>query len=103
MASSHLNASRKEGEAGNVDMRVQYVEALSANKAKAGLGTNATLDGEAQWSCTPTAAADVPEEDELYDRKKDPHQLVNLIHQYPDVAQKLLKQLTLYMEELQAS
>lgn len=101
--SSHLNASRKEGEAGNVDMRVQYVEALSANKAKTGLGTNATLDGEAQWSCTPTATADVPEEDELYDRKKDPHQLVNLIHQYPDVAQKLLKQLTLYMEELQAS
>ncbi len=52
-----------------------------------------TLDGEAQWTCTPGAAYITPEGDELYDRKSDPFQLQNLIAEYPEIAQQLLNQL----------
>ncbi len=60
----------------------------------------ATLDGEAQWTCTPGAAYVTPEEDELYDRKNDKFQLKNVIKDHPEVAQKLLMQLRDYMDEL---
>lgn len=67
---------------------------------KLGLGNNNTLDGAAQWSCTPSASSEVPAEDELYDRKNDQFQLNNVIKQHPDVAKKLLLQLKDYMDEL---
>lgn len=63
----------------------------------------ATLDGEAQWTCTPGAVASVPENDELYDRHTDSKQLHNVIDQHPDVAAELLRKLRNYMEELRAS
>ncbi len=64
---------------------------------------NATTDGEAQWTCTPTSTAEVPDTDELYDRKKDPFQLNNVIGQYPAIAKELLGKLRAFMEELKAS
>lgn len=69
-------------------------------ETKLGLGTNNTLDGAAQWSCTPTASSEVPLEDELYDRKNDPFQLNNVIKNHPDVAKKLLLQIQDYLDEL---
>ncbi len=62
-----------------------------------------TLDGAAQWTCTPSAAYETPEEDELYNRKDDPFQLNNLINVHPDVAERLLKQLRSIMADLRAS
>ncbi len=64
---------------------------------------NASLDGEAQWTCTPASTADVPEEDELYDRKADPFQLNNVIKQHPEIAQKLYMRLQDIMAELKNS
>ncbi len=63
----------------------------------------ATLDGAEQWTCTPGAALIVPDSDELYDRKKDPFQLNNVISKHPDIAEKLYKQLRLFMGDLAAS
>jgi len=54
------------------------------------------------WSCTPGEVV-LPEGDELYDRRKDPFQLNNIIDQNPEVAKELLQQLKLQMAQLRAS
>ena len=61
-----------------------------------------TLDGEAQWTCTPGALAEVPQKDELYDRHKDPFQLNNIISEHPEIAKKLLLQLKDFILDLQS-
>ncbi len=71
-------------------------EALAAYKK--GL----TLDGADQWTCTPGSTQEVPAEDQLFDRKKDPFQLNNVIHEHQDVAGKLLKTLMTAMEDFKA-
>ena len=64
---------------------------------------NASLDGAAQWTCTPGSTTSVPETDALFDRKKDMFQLNNVISQYPDKAKEMFDQLRLFMSELRAS
>ncbi len=59
-----------------------------------------TLDGKAQWTCTPLAVSAMPERDELYDRKKDRNQLHNVINEYPEVASHLLDTLGSYLKSL---
>ena len=44
--------------------------------------------------------AEVPESDELYDRKNDPFQLNNVIAKHPDVARRLLNKLRAYISDL---
>ena len=73
------------------------------NKAYEAHKKMATLDGEAQWTCTAAASTEVPERDELYDRHTDPFQLHNIAHEHKDVAKQLLEQLKLFMAELRAS
>jgi arylsulfatase A-like enzyme len=55
------------------------------------------------WSCTPGAKAETPVGDELYDRKKDPFQLKNVIKDNPKVANDLWIQLRDYMLGLKAT
>ncbi|WP_303236653.1 sulfatase [uncultured Bilophila sp.] len=62
-----------------------------------------TLDGKDQWTCTPLAVADVPERDELYDRRTDRNQQCNVINDYPEIAAGLLKTLQNHMAELYRS
>ena len=52
------------------------------------------------WTCTPHSEVVVPDSDELYDRKKDPFQLNNIIDKDPEKAAELLKKLKLFMGEL---
>ena len=59
-----------------------------------------TMENEEMWSCTAGAKQECPEGDELYDRRNDPFQLRNLLDQKPDVGEKLLEQLKLYIGEL---
>lgn len=59
-----------------------------------------TMKDEAMWSCTAGAKQEVPESDELYDRKGDPFQLKNLISEQPEKAADLLRQLKLFIGEL---
>ncbi len=61
---------------------------------------SASLDGADQWTCTPTSSTDVPEKDELYDRKNDPFQLNNVAEQYPEIARKMYDTLREFMTEL---
>ena len=60
----------------------------------------ATLDGEDQWTCTPSSIAELPARDELYDRKKDPSQLNNVIDEHQDEAKELYYRLRAFMAEL---
>ena len=55
------------------------------------------------WTCTPNSVAEMPESDELYDRKSDPFQLNNILKEKPEVGQELLKQLMDYMAELRTT
>jgi hypothetical protein len=60
----------------------------------------AALDGEDQWTCTPSSLAEMPARDELYDRKQDPFQLHNVIDQHQEVAKELYYNLRAFMAEL---
>lgn len=63
----------------------------------------ATLDGEDQWTCTSAARSEVPERDELFNRRKDPFQLKNIAADNQGIAEELLDQLRMFMAELRAS
>jgi hypothetical protein len=58
---------------------------------------------EEMWTCTAGAKVDVPAHDELYDRKKDPFQLNNIMDKNPKVAKELLQKLKLFIGELRVS
>ena len=58
------------------------------------------MKDEAMWSCTAGAKQEVPDSDELYDRRADPFQLRNIIDQQPDKAAELLRMLKLHIGEL---
>mgnify|MGYP002626522689 CR=1 FL=1 len=72
------------------------------NKAWEAQQKMASIDGAAQWTCT-AASTEVPERDELYDRKTDPFQLNNIAHEHKDVAMRLLDELNIFMDELRKS
>jgi arylsulfatase A-like enzyme len=62
-----------------------------------------TLDGEDQWTCTPGSVAQVPEGDQLFDRKADPFQLNNIVTKDPKRAKELFDQLRELMAELRTT
>ena len=86
-----------------------YIHWLSnANKEEAKsptgwLAKDKVEHNEQMWTCTPGAEVILPEEDELYDRKKDPFQLNNIIKENPEKAKELLQELKLYIGELRTS
>jgi arylsulfatase A-like enzyme len=61
------------------------------------------LQTDEMWTCTPHSKVDVPEKDELYDRLEDPFQQQNIIDKNPETAERLLKQLKLFIGELRMS
>jgi arylsulfatase A-like enzyme len=61
-----------------------------------------TAQTEDMWSCTP-GEVQLPDGDELYDRKTDPFQLKNIINDKPEKGKELLQQLKLYMAQLRSS
>jgi hypothetical protein len=63
----------------------------------------ATLDGEDPWTCTVASSSEVPERDELYDRRTDPFQLNNIASDHPEKARELLNVLRSFMAELRDS
>ncbi len=78
-------------------------KAAPLNEAQRKLKEAATLDGEDQWTCTPGSIASVPESDELYDRRKDPKQLNNVLDKNPKIAHELLLKLQTFMQDLRNS
>jgi arylsulfatase A-like enzyme len=62
-----------------------------------------SMQTDDMWTCTPASEAQLPEKDELYDRKKDQFQLNNIIDKKPKVAKKLLKQLKEYIGYLRTT
>ncbi len=76
---------------------------LQNNSAQERYKEGASLDGAAQWTCTPSSSTTVPERDELYDRRKDPFQQNNVLDKHPDVAKKLFDLLRERISELRAS
>ncbi len=82
----------------------EEMEAMAAAVPAPAHGTGATtLDGADQWTCTPGSTVEVPADDELYDRHKDPFQLHNLISERPDIAKELLQTLKQHISAIVAS
>ena len=61
------------------------------------------LQSDDMWTCTPHAKVVIPERDQLFNRTVDPFQQNNIIDQYPELAQELLKKLKLFIGELRTS
>ncbi len=97
-SSTHLDAVGARTMADISD--ASAAQATASNDAQAHHKESASLDGEEQWTCTPASVAEVPEKDELYDRKNDPFQLKNIIDQKPEVAKQLYDTLREFMTEL---
>ena len=108
---AHVNSDhlRAVGGKGMFEEKVQAMKKLSdsqqleGNKAQEHYKEGVSMDGTAQWTCTPGSSAAVPEKDELYDRKNDPFQQHNVLDKYPDVAQALFDKLRLYISDLKQS
>ncbi|MBO4316727.1 MAG: sulfatase [Mailhella sp.] len=79
---------------------VKKADDSEMNESMKMLKEHTTLDDEEQWTCGLGSRTDVPEKDELYDRKTDPFQLNNVASQYPEVAAELLAKLTAFMDDL---
>ncbi|ACS78477.1 sulfatase [Maridesulfovibrio salexigens] len=58
---------------------------------------------EDMWTCTAGAKIEVPQHNELYDRRKDPFQLNNIAEENPEKAEELLQKLKLVIGELRTS
>ena len=95
MYTSHAAATQEIGRAvsDSVDDDTDYKAMEEYKKQR-------SLDGEAQWTCNPNTRTDVPEGDELYDRRNDPFQLNNIISEKPEVAAELLKTLRTFMTDM---
>jgi hypothetical protein len=95
---SHLKAvgGKSFGDAGE-GMKLDLGSEVEA-RHKSMLST----DGAEQWTCSPGSTVEVPDEDELYDRKKDPFQLNNVIKKNPKAAEDMLRKLKLFISDLQA-
>lgn len=62
-----------------------------------------SLQSDEMWTCTPGSEVIVPETDQLFDRKKDPFQLNNIIKDYPEIAKRLLQELKEYIGMLRTT
>lgn len=58
---------------------------------------------EDMWTCTAGAKIEVPQHNELYDRRNDPFQINNIAAENPEKAEELLQQLKLVIGELRTS
>ncbi|MBL3582587.1 sulfatase [Oleidesulfovibrio alaskensis] len=58
---------------------------------------------EEMWTCTAGAKVQMPEHNELYDRRTDPFQLNNIAAQKPEVAEELLQKLKLVIGGLRTT
>jgi len=92
----------RKADAGSAEETIQMVSIMYDLAGKGGGKLATTSQTEEMWSCTP-GEAEVPEGDELYDRKADPFQLKNIIKEKPEIAKELLQKLKLYMAQLKAS
>ena len=99
--SDHLTAMGRKGFALDQD-NMKGAENVEEAEGKT-LSYFDTLDGKAQWTCTPLAVADVPARDELYDRTVDRNQLHNVIADYPEIAAEMLRMLEAHMKALHNS
>jgi arylsulfatase A-like enzyme len=62
-----------------------------------------SMQTDDMWTCTPASEAQLPEGDELYDRKTDSFQLNNILDKNPEVGKKMLKQLKEYIGYLRTT
>lgn len=96
--SSHITATGGKG------YMEEWRKGFGADDSEKPAGTVlSSLDGADQWTCSPNSVAEVPETDELYDRRKDPFQLKNVLDKHPEVGKEMLLRLKEFMGELMTS
>ncbi|MCL4467118.1 MAG: sulfatase-like hydrolase/transferase, partial [Chloroflexi bacterium] len=89
-----------ERSSGHID---NALDMLPINVEEGQMRDAATLDGEDQWTCTPGSVAEVPERDELFDRRADPFQLNNIAAKDPGRASELYARLREFMADLRTT
>ncbi|MHB1416079.1 MAG: hypothetical protein ACYC1C_12595 [Chloroflexota bacterium] len=77
--------------------------ALRWSEGERRLLENASLDGEEMWTCTPGSVAEVPSDDELYDRKADPFQQNDVAAKNKGVTAELFDTFRDFMAELRTT
>ncbi len=97
---SHITAAGGKGITVTDTMKLS-AEAEKEKSVEQRYKESASLDSADQWTCTPTSTSEVPEKDELYDRKNDPFQLNNVVDKHPEIARKMYDTLREFMTELE--
>lgn len=77
-----------------------YIHWLAGDVNEKSVLVGEIRNDEEMWTCTVGAKVIVPENDQLFDRKKDPQQLHNIIDQHPEIAEEILQKLKLRFGEI---
>jgi arylsulfatase A-like enzyme len=92
----------KKQDAENLQEALEMISIMYDAGGRGGGKAATSSQTEEMWSCTP-GEVQLPDQDELYDRKADPFQLNNIITKKPEIAKELLQQLKATMAQLRAS
>ena len=87
---SYIHWVRKH-DAENLEEVMEMVSIMYDSAGRGGGKAARNSQTEEMWSCTP-GEVQLPDSDELYDRKADPFQLKNIIKEKPEEARELLQQ-----------
>jgi len=85
---------------------INWLDAKDINdprKIMSMFGFSKVEENKGIWTCTPGSVAETPKGNELYDRRKDPFQLDNLLERHPEMARELFQQMRDFMIELKTS
>ncbi|UCD58548.1 MAG: sulfatase-like hydrolase/transferase, partial [Candidatus Hydrogenedentota bacterium] len=85
---------------------INWLDAKDINdprKIMSMFGFSKVEENKGIWTCTPGSVAETPKGNELYDRRKDPFQLVNLLEKHPEIAKELFQRMRDFMIELKTS
>jgi arylsulfatase A-like enzyme len=77
-------------------------ELTDPRKVMAMFGFTEIEENQEVWTCTPGSEAETPRTNELYDRRKDPFQLNNLLEENPTAARMMHDRLLGYMLQLRS-
>jgi arylsulfatase A-like enzyme len=88
------------GAIASVRGNIKYMSDFTAQDAYNMLKNVIGADAEAIWTGTPSLSAQVPQNDELYDRKADPFQLQNIAGKHEKKAAELYTTLSDFMANL---
>ncbi|MDR2788840.1 MAG: sulfatase-like hydrolase/transferase [Candidatus Accumulibacter sp.] len=80
-----------------------YIHWLAGDVNEKSVLVGEIRNDEAMWTCTLGAKLIVPKNDQLFDRRKDPQQLNDIIDREPEAAERMLRKLKLRFSEIRST